>query len=204
MNLEVLKAVAKSTSDDVLTKFIEPLDSTFSRYDIKTPQRQAMFLAQVAVESWYFQRMEENLNYSVNTLLRIFPKYFTPSIAPEFANKPEKIANKVYGGKYGNGPEASGDGWKYRGRGLIALTFKDNYIAFSQHISKSIEDTISYLQTPEGAAEVAGWFWERMGCNELADKKDIITCTVRINGGMNNLSDRNAIYIIAKKVLNVT
>jgi putative chitinase len=164
-------------------------------YDIATPQRMAAFLAQCAHESGGFTAIKENLNYRAVTLRKIFPKYFpTDEMAQQFANKPEKIANRVYGNRMGNGDEASGDGYRYCGRGLIQLTGKDNYFWFAASIDLTPEQASEYMETFEGAAQSACWFWETNNLNTWADKGDILTLTKRINGGTIGLADRQKHY----------
>jgi putative chitinase len=174
-------------------------------YEINTPQRIAAFIAQCAHESGEFTTLKENLNYRAPTLRKIFPKYFpTDEIANHYAslpNKQEAIANKVYANRMGNGDEASGDGFRYCGRGLIQLTGKDNYTWFAASIGISPDEASEYLQTFEGAAQSACWFWESNNLNQWADKGDILTLTKRINGGTIGLDDRIKHYEHAKHIL---
>jgi putative chitinase len=174
-------------------------------YGIDTPERIAAFVAQCAHESANFMVIKENLNYRAVTLRKIFPKYFpTDALAQEYASKPnrqEAIANKVYGNRMGNGDEASGDGWRYCGRGLIQLTGKNNYQAFADSIATPVEDIPEYLATFEGAAQSACWFWETNNLNQWADKGDILTLTKRINGGTIGLEDRIKHYNHALHVM---
>ena len=172
------------------------------QYEINTPQRMAAFLAQCAHESGGFRAIKENLNYRAVTLRKIFPKYFpTDEMAAQFANKPQAIANKVYCNRMGNGDEASGDGYRYSGRGLIQLTGKDNYFWFASSLEISPEEASEYMETFEGAAQSACWFWETNNLNQWADKDDILTLTKRINGGTIGLADREKHYEHAKHVL---
>jgi putative chitinase len=171
------------------------LKQLLPEYEINTPQRMAAFLAQCAHESGGFTAIKENLNYRAVTLRKIFPKYFpTDEMAQQFANKPEKIANRVYGNRMGNGDEASGDGYRYCGRGLIQLTGKDNYFWFAASIDLTPEQASEYMETFEGAAQSACWFWETNNLNTWADKGDILTLTKRINGGTIGLADRQKHY----------
>ena len=174
-------------------------------YEINTPQRIAAFVAQCAHESGGFMVLKENLNYKAPTLRKIFPKYFpTDELAAQYASKPNKqeaIANKVYANRMGNGDEASGDGFRYCGRGLIQLTGKQNYSWFAASLGISVEEASEYLQTFEGAAQSACWFWETNNLNALADAGDILTMTKRINGGTIGLEDRKAHYQHAMHVL---
>jgi putative chitinase len=160
-------------------------------YDINTPQRVAAFLAQCAHESGGFIFLKENLNYKAASLRKVFPKYFpTDELAAQYANKPERIANRVYANRMGNGDEGSGDGWRYCGRGLIQLTGKDNYTFFAASIDVSIQEATEYLETFEGAVQSACFFWDQNNLNQWADKGDILTLTKRINGGTIGLEDR--------------
>lgn len=172
------------------------------KYDIDTVDRVAAFLAQCGHESLDFTVLRENLNYSAKGLRATFKRYFKDdATALKYERKPEMIANRVYANRMGNGDEASGDGWKYRGRGAIQLTGKENYSNFAKSIEKPIEETIQYLETLEGALESACWFWKRNGLNKIADKKDIVLMTKRINGGTIGLEDRRKHYEHNLKVL---
>ena len=168
-------------------------------YEINTPQRIAAFIAQCAHESGNFVFLTENLNYKAESLMKIFGKYFKDmATAKAYEKKPEKIANRM-----GNGDEASGDGWRYRGRGLIQLTGKTNYTWFAASLEISAEEAAEYTQTFEGAAQSACWFWETNKLNNEADKGDIKTMTRKINGGFIGLDDRIKHYNHALHVLGV-
>jgi putative chitinase len=174
-------------------------------YDINTPNRIAAFVAQCSHESGGFMVLKENLNYKAATLRKIFPKYFpNDQIAQDYASRPNKqvaIASKVYANRMGNGDEASQDGWKFCGRGLIQLTGKSNYQAFADSLEMDINDVPEYLATFEGAAQSACWFWETNKLNQWADAGDILTLTKRINGGTIGLEDRKKHYDHALHVL---
>ena len=174
-------------------------------YDINTPNRIAAFVAQCSHESGGFMVLKENLNYKAATLRKIFPKYFpNDQIANDYASRPNKqvaIASKVYANRMGNGDEASQDGWKFCGRGLIQLTGKSNYQAFADSLEMDINDVPEYLATFEGAAQSACWFWETNKLNQWADAGDILTLTKRINGGTIGLEDRKKHYDHALHVL---
>jgi putative chitinase len=171
-------------------------------YSINTPERVAAFLAQCAHESGGFKFLKENLNYKAESLLKVFPKYFkTIDEARAYEKKPEKIANKIYGNRMGNGDEASGDGFRYCGRGLIQLTGKENYSWFAASLEIPVEEASEYLETFEGAVQSACWFWESNNLNQWADKGDILTLTKRINGGTIGLEDRIKHYNHAVHVL---
>ena len=179
----------------------EALCTLLPDYEINTPNRVAAFLAQCAHESGGFKALKENLNYQAASLCRVFPKYFpNMDIANQYAHNQEAIANRVYGGRMGNGPEATGDGFKYCGRGLIQLTGKQNYTKFAESIDTPIEDIPEFLGTFEGAIQSACWFWETNNLNQYADSGDILTMTKRINGGTIGLEDRTQHYNHALKV----
>ncbi len=176
------------------------LVATCNRFEINTPKRLAMFLAQAGHESASFTVTSENLNYSVDGLLTVFPKYFkTKEVAATYARKPEKIANRVYASRMGNADEASGDGWKYRGRGYIQLTGKNNYIAFEKFLGIDIKaDDVAQIPL---AFLSAGWFWKTNDLNRYSDLGDILWCTKRINGGTHGLVDRTKRYQKALEAL---
>jgi putative chitinase len=176
-------------------QWFEALTSILPDYDITTPQRVAAFLAQCAHESGGFVFLKENLNYKAASLRRVFPKYFPDdAIAAQYAGKGEMIANRVYANRMGNGDEASGDGWRYCGRGLIQLTGKNNYTFFAGSLDIPVEEASEYLQTFEGAVQSACFFWESNKLNQWADSGDILTLTKRINGGTIGLEDRQKHY----------
>ena len=173
-------------------------------YEINTKIRIAAFLAQCAHESGNFKSIKENLNYKSETLMRIWPRlYPTKEIADHYAHKPEMIANRSYGGRMGNGPESTGDGYKFSGRGLIQLTGKNNYQAFADSLEISVNDVPDYMATFEGAVQSACWFWESNNLNADADREDILTITKKINGGTLGLDDRTKRYNQAKQILGV-
>jgi putative chitinase len=172
-------------------QWFEAISEILPEYEITTPQRVAAFLAQCAHESGGFVFLKENLNYKAASLRRVFPKYFPDdAIAAQYAGKGEMIANRVYANRMGNGDEASGDGWRYCGRGLIQLTGKNNYTFFAGSLDIPVEEASEYLQTFEGAVQSACFFWEQNKLNQWADAGDILTLTKRINGGTIGLEDR--------------
>ncbi len=169
----------------------DALQQLLPDYDINTPLRVAHFIAQTAHESGNYVFVQENLNYKAASLRKVFGKYFpTDEIAAQYANKPERIANRVYANRMGNGDEASGDGWRYRGRGLIQLTGKDNYTFFAGSLGIPIEEAADYMSTFEGAAQSACFFWEQNNLNRFADANDVKGLTRAINGGYIGLEDR--------------
>ena len=182
MNLEAL---------GIDPKWAEPLQAVFDKYGMNTPIRQASFIGQCQHESNNFKTLEENLHYSAAGLMRVWPSRFpSADVANQYANNPEKIANKVYAGRMGNTEE--GDGWAYHGRGLIQLTGRDNYKNCGDALGLALITNPELLAMPRGAALSAGWFWNKHGINELADAKDFETMTKRINGGTLGLDDRIA------------
>jgi putative chitinase len=171
-------------------------------YEINNTLRVAAFLAQCIHESGGFVFLTENLNYKAESLMKVWPRHFpTLEIAKSYERNPQKIANKAYANRMGNGDEKSGDGWRYCGRGLIQLTGKSNYQAFAESIETPLEEIPEYLQTFEGAVQSACWFWETNNLNTLADKKDILGLTKKINGGTIGLDDRIKHYEHALHVL---
>lgn len=184
-----------------LDHWTDALNKILPDYGIDTPQRVAAFVAQAAHESGGFTALHENLNYRAETLRKVFPKYFpTDALAQQYAHNQEAIANRVYANRMGNGPEESGDGFRYCGRGLIQLTGQSNYQAFADSIETPVEQVPDFLQTFEGAVQSACWFWENNNLNQYADSGDILTMTKRINGGTIGLEDRQKHYNQALQV----
>lgn len=179
----------------------EALCKILPDYDINTVPRVAAFLAQTAHESGGYKALKENLNYRAETLSKVWPRYFPPAVAQQYAHKQEAIANRAYANRMGNGDEASGDGFRYCGRGLIQLTGKDNYTRFAESIETPVEDIPEFLGTFEGAIQSGCWFWETNNLNQFADNGDILTMTKRINGGTLGLEDRKKHYEHAMHVL---
>ena len=182
-------------------EILKNLPAILEKYKINTVIRAAHFFAQVTHESGGFGVMTENLNYSADGLLKIFPKYFSAESAASHARNPQMIANRVYANRLGNGDTASNEGWSYRGRGFIQLTGKDNYSKFALSIGKSLEDTVKYLETVEGALESAAWFWNSRNINAKADLDDVTAVTKLVNVGTIGLDDRKHKLQIAKSVL---
>lgn len=183
----------------------DALSQLLPQYEINTAQRVCAFIAQCSHESGGFMVLKENLNYKATSLRKIFPKYFPDdTIAQRYAslpNKQEAIANRVYANRMGNGPEESGDGYRYCGRGLIQLTGRQNYTWFAASLDITPEEATEYLGTFEGAAQSACWFWETNKLNQWADAGDIVTLTKRINGGTIGLEDRIKHYEHALHIL---
>ncbi len=190
---------ATGCSPATAAKFIEPLRIACRRYDINTPARIAAFLAQLAHESARFDRLSENLNYSAQGLAATWPSRFRdaagqPSaLARELHRRPEAIANVVYADRLGNGPAESGDGWHYRGRGLIQITGRSNYRACGDALGIDLERYPELLEYPLYAALSAGWYWDARRLNQHADAHDVERITRLINGGTHGLRDRLAL-----------
>ena len=188
LTLDQLKQMVKNRH---IEHWYQALQQLLPDYDINTPQRVAHFIAQSAHESGSFAFIEENLNYRAASLMNTFKKYFpTQEIAQQYEKKPERIANRVYANRMGNGDEASGDGYRYRGRGLIQLTGKDNYTFFAGSLGIPVEEAADYMSTFEGAAQSACFFWEQNKLNRFADANDVKGLTKAINGGFIGLEDR--------------
>lgn len=220
LNRNILIRVMPSAAS-VADRYIEPLNRIMPEYGIDNRRRIAHFLAQLAQESGELKYTVENLNYSAEALQRTFRKYFpTLAVANIYARKPEKIANRVYANRLGNGNEASNDGWRFRGHGLIQLTGRDNYQQYLDHLHQiasdpntgngyfanlTIDDLPDLLSKPEHAVRSACWFWQTHGLNTLADgQADEAVCeaiTRRINGGTNGLTQRKMYFYRAKMLL---
>ena len=181
------------------------LNPALTEFSVDTDRRVAAFLAQIAQESAQLNRVEENLNYSAEGLVRTWPTRF-PSIASAqpFERAPERIANHVYAGRNGNGDEASGDGWRYRGRGAIQVTGRGNYKAIGASLAAPYEDQPDLLLTPAHAARSAAFFWQSRGLNELADDDGAFTrITERINGGTASDPQRRQYWAAARAALGI-
>jgi putative chitinase len=203
ITIELLQQVCPKTKRAVLEKYVDALNDVAQYYDMyQNPKRAAAFVAQIAHESGGFNAVVENLNYSAKGLMGTFKKYFPDeATAKAYERQPEKIANRVYANRMKNGSENSGDGWKFRGRGLIQLTGRDNYTKFAEGLGISLDDTVAYLETPEGAVSSAGWFWDNNDLNKYCDRDDFVGLTKRINGGTIGLEDRKHHYEIALRLL---
>lgn len=196
---EFVGAYADRFDENALPQF----NKVLSEYKInKNRLRFRHFMAQIAHESAHFTRLEENLNYSADGLRKIFGKYFPdPAEADAYARQPERIANRVYANRMQNGDEASGDGWRYRGRGFIQLTGRENYRTIGVKLGLDLEnDPDLVARDAEVALKVACAFWDSRKLNAHADKDDINTITRRINGGTNGLLDRKKLLERAKLI----
>jgi len=173
LTLDQLKAAMPACADDRAQQFLAPLNAAIAAAEANTFDRLCMFLATIAHESFDLNVLEENLNYSAVALQRVWPSRFRLyQSSVIYERKPEKIANYVYALRGGNGDEASGDGWRFRGAGAIQLTFRVNHSACAKFFGKRLEDMAAWLRSPEGACMSAAWFWKTRGCNDFADHDD--------------------------------
>ncbi|ESP91295.1 glycoside hydrolase family 19 protein [Pseudoalteromonas luteoviolacea] len=200
-----LVGIVPSAKAEDIEKYIDALNEVLPQFEVNTPLRAAHFIAQIAHESGSFRYESENLNYSDKALKAIFGKYFpTEEEAQAYARKPEKIANRVYANRMGNGDETSGDGWKYRGRGLIQLTGKDNYHRCGDALAIDlVNDPELVVADPTLTVKTACYYWDSRKLNQYADQDDLLTITKRINGGTHGLDDRAAFLNRAKQFLNI-
>ena len=172
-------------------QWVDALNETFQRFNILTPIQQASFIGQCGHECGQFKVLEENLNYRAETLMKLWKSRFpTIEVANEYARNPKKIANKVYASRMGNRDEASGDGYRFRGRGCIQLTGHANYFHAGQACSEDFVMNPDLVATPKYAAMTAGWFWSTHKLNQYADTRDFLMMTKKINGGTIGLDDR--------------
>lgn len=208
MTPDLTHLLAAGLRQAVAERWLEGTRAACLEFGINTPQRIAGFLSQCAHESAGFTMLEENLNYRAATMATVWPRRFAElgpdgkpkkdaqgkNVPNKFAlaieRKPEAIANAVYSNRMGNGPLESGEGWKYRGRGLKQLTGKDNYTRCGKALNLDLVETPDLLLTPSPAARSAAWFWANNGCNAFADKGDVEGLTRRINGGLIGIDDR--------------
>lgn len=183
-------------------KWAAPVGHAMVMGEINTPLRQAAFLAQVAHETGGFVEITENLNYSAEALLSQWPIHFNKDNVQEYAHNPEKIANRAYANRMGNGDEASGDGWKYRGRGLDQITGREAYHGFGVYLGVDVETNPDLVASNTSyCALVAIWEWKKGGCNALADAGEFQKITQYINGGQIGAAHREMLYAKAKAVL---
>jgi putative chitinase len=204
LTADILRAALPAARPTDIARFVTPLADACAEWGIDTPLRLAAFLAQIAHESGQFRALVENLNYSAEALLRVFPRHFNAAQAAAYARQPERIAARAYANRMGNGDETSGDGWHYRGRGLIQVTGRSNYAACGAALGLDLIVQPELLEQPGPASRSAAWFWHRNGLNRPADARDIETITRRINGGLTGLEDRKAHYARACAALEVS
>lgn len=194
---------AARKSNLALQFMLDIINESYSDPDgLNNVNRVASFLAQCAHESGSFTVVRENLNYSAVGLRKTFTKYFpTDALAEQYARQPEKIGNRVYASRMGNGPESSGDGYKYRGRGFIQLTGRNNYTECGKSLGLPLLENPEILESGGGATKCAMWFWKRNNLNRYADLEDIKGQTRVINGGYNGLDERLSYYEKCKTYL---
>jgi putative chitinase len=172
-------------------QWVDALNATFDRFNISSPVQQASFIGQCGHECGQFKVLEENLNYRAETLMKLWSKRFpTLEFANQYARNPKKIANMVYSNRMGNRDEASGDGYRFRGRGCIQLTGHANYFHAGQACGQDFVMEPDLVATPQYAAMTAGWFWNTHNLNQYADSRNFVLMTKRINGGTIGLDDR--------------
>ena len=203
ITLDLLHIVCPKTKTDVLNLYVTPLHEVAQYYDMyDNIHRAAAFVAQTAHESGDFNFVKENLNYGATGLMNTFKKYFpNETIANEYQRQPEKIANRVYANRMGNGDEESGYGYRFCGRGLIQITGRNNYTNFANDLGIGLGDCVTYMETPAGAVSSAGWFWDNNNLNQYCDANDFVTLTKRINGGTIGIENRQQIYQTVLKAL---
>jgi len=190
----LLRKVFTTTPLETLDAVAAELNAQGPAWSINTPRRMAAFIAQAGHESQAFMRLTENLNYSAAGLMRTWPNRFDAETAARYEKRPEAIANRAYANRYGNGSEASGDGWKWRGRGWFQLTFKDNYMAFATSCKRALDTIPAYIMTTKGACHSAMWFYNNKKLNALADAGKIDEISERVNGGDHGKAERRALY----------
>jgi len=200
---DCLKQILRKLPDAQRAEYLPFLNDAAGKFAIDTPLRAAAFIAQTAHESAEYSRFIENLNYSAQGLLNTWPKKFTAKLAAAYARQPDRIASYVYACRMGNGDEASGDGWRYRGRGVIQITGKDLYQACGSGLGVDLAASPELLEQPHFAFLSAAWFWGSRKLNDLADRGDLVGITRVINGGTNGLEERQAYYKLAKAALGI-
>jgi putative chitinase len=200
LTLQQLQAIIGN--NPYIEHWYEALSKALPDYEINTPQRLAAWFGETKVESANYTAIKENLNYKPESLVRLWHSHFpSMDVANQYAHNPEAIANRAYGGRMGNGDEASGDGWRFCGRGLIQLTGRTNYQAFADSLQISVDDAAQYLETFEGCVQSACWFWENNNLNALADQGNIDAISKKVNGGTEGLEQRRNFYQHALQVL---
>lgn len=195
--ISLAQLIAAGVTPTQARAFSEPLSIACGRFGITTPKRVAMFVAQANHESNGFARLEESLMYSTPLrIVQVWPSQFTGlADAARYVREPQKLAAHVYAGRLGNGDEASGDGWKYRGRGLFQLTGRDNYMAAANGVQRSYDQSPELVTLPLHAALTAAWFWATLDLNDAAERGDVVAVTRAINGkAMLGLDERREMY----------
>lgn len=201
----MILAAAPKTNSARIGVAVRYLNEWAAQFGVNTDLRMAHFLGQVMHESGCLNFVEENLNYSANGLLNTFPKYFNATTAQRYARNPQAIANRVYANRMGNGSETSGDGWRFRGRGLIQLTGRANYQAYADSplCNGDLMAHPEWLAQFPGAMKSALWFWQKNNISTLADADDVEKVTRKVNGGLNGLAERKRLTTQFKKILEI-
>lgn len=182
--------------------FVGPLNAAMEEFEITTPERVAMFIAQVAHETRELNALVENMNYSAAGLRGGFSKYFDAEAAAEYARQPERIGNRAYANRMGNGDEASGHGFRFRGRGLLHATGRDMYAKLSDALGLPLIGHPELLERPEEGSRAGAWIWAvEKDLNPIADRGDFRLITKRINGGLNGWDDRVKYLELAQRAL---
>lgn len=194
MTITTEQLVELGVAEDTAEEVAESLNEACGKFGIDSELRVAGFISQCAHESRMFTCPEENLNYRADTLQRIWSKHFDEETAAAYAHHPQKIANRAYANRMGNGDEDSGDGWTFHGRGFIQLTGHDNYQAFGDAIGEDVLSAPEEVAKPRLAALSAAWFWHKNGLNRFADAKDVVGLTQHVNGGTVGLKERQALF----------
>ncbi len=186
-----LKEIMPAATNVAIKTYIDSLNKQMEAAAINTFLRMSHFLAQIGHETGDMRAVEENLNYSAEALIRSWPSLFNQGNAEQYAHQPEKIANRAYGNRYGNGPEESADGWRYHGRGMMQTTFKGNYLAFEKATGIQVVENPDLIAIdPDICVATATYFWTSHNLNTLADADDVLGITKKINGGTNGYDDR--------------
>lgn len=203
INAEQLKRIISTLSDSKCKEILPFLLQTMKEFEINTLLRIAAFIAQTAHESAGYAVFLENLNYSAEALLKTWPSRFTRESAAVCARQPQKIANRVYCNRLGNGDEVSGDGWRYRGRGVIQITGRSNYQECGIGLGLDLISFPELLEHPVNAFRSAGLYWKSHKCHAFADSGNFVGLTKAINGALNGLDDRKVYYVRAKSVFGI-
>lgn len=195
MTYEEFSACFPNAIRDNLRLYYPLLSEVMDRYGITTKNQKAMFLAMISIESGDLTHTSENLNYSWKGLRQTFPKYFpTDTMAMEYSRKPIEIANHVYANRLDNGGPSSGDGWRFRGAGLIQLTGRYNHTKIAEEFGMDVQEASDWMRSPEGASECAGWFWKKKKLNPKSDVGDVKFVTKKITGGATMLVERTRAF----------
>lgn len=194
IDVALLRIAAPATPTNELAEWVAPIKAACKKFSIDTVREVACFLAQSSHESGGFRVLSENLRYTkASRLKQIWPKRFpTEAAAAPYVNNPQKLANKVYANRMGNGDEASGDGYKFRGGGLFQLTGRENYTRFAKSVGKTVDEAGEYVRTKEGAAMSAGWYFDDRNLDALAATPGVEDETKAINGGYIGIEERRA------------